>query len=267
MKMKIGLWVVAAILAVPGGSSAQGEAVTVATGEWAPYVSRKLENGGFITEIISATFRKMNLEVEFVFYPWRRCYDAVVTGRVWAAFPYSVTGGRRTEVLFSDKISHSVTRFFFHSPKENPDPPGYETLADLKQYRVGGVLGYFYEEAFAKAGLSIDAVSSEAAALEKLRLGRIELLPLNELVGWFLIRNRFTERIDHFHTLDKAYSRDDLHLIASKSYPGSEELLARFNRALKRVKDDYIYRGILERYSGMENGPETQDPNAAGGEE
>jgi polar amino acid transport system substrate-binding protein len=79
--------------------------------------------------------------------------------------------------------------------------------------------------------------------------GRTDLLPLNELVGWRIIRNRFPQRMDRFRVLEPPYSKDPLHLIVSKTYPGGDELLERFNRALQIVKNNYIYDGILERYT------------------
>jgi polar amino acid transport system substrate-binding protein len=225
---------------------AKGEELVAATGEWAPYVSQHLENGGFITQILSDAFSAMGVEVRFVFYPWRRCYESVVSNRVWAAFPYSRTEERAEEVIFSDVVSYSVTKFFVHGP---PHIEAYAGPASLKPYRIGGVIGYFYEEEFRRHGLSVDYASREISAIEMLMKGRTDLLPLNELVGWRLIRNRFPDHMDRFRVLEPPYSKDPLHLIVSKTYPGGDELLERFNRALRTVKNNYIYDGILERYT------------------
>lgn len=230
------------LLAPVGGWS---QTLTLATGEWAPYVSRDLPKNGFITEIISEALRIMDVEPRYVFYPWRRCYEGVVSGKVWAAFPYSRTEEREKEVLYSDNISYSVTKFFTYG---DADIDGYASLEALKPYRIGGIIGYFYESAFKRGGLTVDYAPGERSALEKLMLGRTDLLPLNELVGWYLIKASFPEKMDRFNTLEPPYSVDDLHLIVSKSYPDAEALLNRFNQALKTVKDNYIYEGILDRY-------------------
>jgi polar amino acid transport system substrate-binding protein len=232
-------------LCLTAPAAGRGEELIAATGEWAPYVSRRLEDKGFIARILSDAFEIMGVEARIVFYPWRRCYDSVISHRVWAAFPYSPTEERLKEVMFSDVISYSVTKFFAYG---GPEIDRYAGPAALKPYTIGGVIGYFYEEDFKRHGLTVDYAARETAAIEKLVKGRTDLLALNELVGWRLIQNRFPDRMARFRTLEPAYSRDDLHLIVSRTYPGGKELLERFNAALRTVKDNYIYDGILERY-------------------
>jgi polar amino acid transport system substrate-binding protein len=246
MKQILTVVVLVLFLLPAAAAPGQGEELVAATGEWAPYVSQHLENRGFITQILSDAFSAMGVEVRFVFYPWRRCYESVVSHRVWAAFPYSRTEERAEQVNFSDVVSYSVTKFFVYGP---PDIEVYTGPASLKSYRIGGVIGYFYEEDFRRQGLTVDYASRESSAIEMLMKGRTDLLPLNELVGWRIIRNRFPQRMDRFRVLEPPYSKDPLHLIVSKTYPGGDELLERFNRALQIVKNNYIYDGILERYT------------------
>ncbi len=243
MKIPVSIILLFFIMLIPVCATCQ--TLTVATGEWAPYVSSEMENKGFITQILTRVFEVMNAKAEYVFYPWRRCYDSVATGKVWAAFPYSYTEERAKKVYYSDKLSYSITRFFVY---KNQKIKKYNTPEDLHQYRVGGVLGYFYESAFNRLNIDVDYVSSEGAALEKLVMGRTQLLPLNELVGWYLIGEKFPDKRNDFRVLEKPYSTDDLHLIVSRNYPGSEKLLEQFNQALRYVKDVYIYNSILERY-------------------
>lgn len=221
------------------------ERLVVATGEWAPYVSEQMEDKGFMIQILSDAFDVMGVEVEYVFYPWRRCYESVTAGRVWAGFPYSRTKEREGEVLFSDVISYSITKFFVYG---NSGPDRYKGLESLKSFRIGGVIGYFYEADFKRHGLNVDYASKEISAVEMLMMGRTDALPLNELVGWRLIQNHFSKKSQGFRVLEPPYSKDDLHLIVSRRHPGGKDLLNRFNDALRQVKDDYIYEGVLERY-------------------
>ena len=73
-------------------------------------------------------------------------------------------------------------------------------------------------------------------------------MPLNELVGWALIKKEFPDEVDNFGTLLKAYSVSELKLVVSKEYPDSMELLKRFNEALKKVKTMESYEAILTKY-------------------
>ena len=122
-------------------------------------------------------------------------------------------------------------------------PPGKErkivfnSLKDLAPYRLGGVSGYFYQEMFDQAGLNVEYVNTEFQGLEKLLYGRIDLFPVNDKVGWDIIRTRFPNQSDNFQTLPNPLSDNELSLIVSRKYPGSAELLRRFNEALRRCRE------------------------------
>jgi polar amino acid transport system substrate-binding protein len=174
-----------------------------------------------------------------------RCYSLVVRGRVWAAFPYSYTEERTKDVLFSDTLGESTTRFFYYG---QDTPYQYNTLDDLKAYTIAGVKGYFYEDAFARAGLNVSYTTDETSALKRLAAGRVDLMPLNELVGWSLIKELFPDEVDRFGTLETPYDTNELKLIVSKTYPDAQDYLQRFNAALQQVKAGEAYQQILEKY-------------------
>lgn len=225
-------------------SSVSAETLVMATGEWTPYTSEHMEGYGFITEIVTEVCREMNIQPEYRFFPWRRCYTSVLSGKIWGAFPYSYTEERAKEVFFSEPVGESKTVFFYYKEKKCD----YETLADLKSCKVGGVVGYFYEEALKKAGLDVDYAPDEASAVRKLFAGRTDLLPLNELVGWRLIKTEYPDHIKEFGVLEKPYDVSELRVIASKSHPESESYLKRFNQALIKVKTSDTFKRILTKY-------------------
>ncbi|BBO88823.1 substrate-binding periplasmic protein [Desulfosarcina ovata] len=222
-------------------SLSNAQSIPLATGEWIPYSSKTLSNYGDFTARVTVVFNAMGLRPEYRFYPWGRCFDSVEKGRVWAAFPYSYTNERAEKVWFSDALSCSKTVFFHYAAGNDSKQYHYNTLEDLKPYRIGGVTGYYYVPLFKKAGLSIDYVNKEIYAMEKLKLGRIDLMPVNELVGRHLIKTHFPDCIDKFKILDKPLTVNPLRLIVSKDYPGSKELLVKFNAALKTC----IEKGLI----------------------
>lgn len=235
-------------LIFPG--AVQGKTLKLATGEWAPFTSEKIDGYGFITEIVTLVLKEMKISPKYEFYKWNRCYSMVKRGDVWAAFPYSYTEERAKEVLYSHTVGTSRTVFFRHKGSDSRIKPGikYEKLEDLKPYKIGGVKGYFYEKAFKKAGLNVSYTSDEISALKRLEAGRIDLLPLNELVGWELVKKHFPGKINEFKPLDNAYETNELKLIISKNFPDSSRLLDQFNDSLQKIKTSGGYSMILEKY-------------------
>jgi len=240
------LIVLAVCLILPSSLWAQ-KPIQLLTGEVSPYVSKALEGYGFLTEIVTLTFKEMGLKAQYKFYPWKRCEFLVKGGEAWATFPYSYTEKRAEEFHFSDIIGYSTTRFFYY---KNIGTLHYETIEDLKQYKLGGVSGYFYEERFKKAGLRVSYSRNELIAMKKLIAGRVDFLPINEVVGWELIRKNFPQEIiKGFGTLEKPLSQDPLRLMVSKAYPDSQSLLNHFNTTFKKVKKTPAYNTILNKYS------------------
>jgi len=238
------LWIVWIII-IMSATSVWAETITLVTGEFPPYTSEALEDRGFSTEIISAVFQEMGKEVEYTFYPWRRCEELVQKGKAWATFPYTHTEEREKVYLFSDNISDSITHFFYY--KENKAYT-YNTLEDLKDYKVGGLQGYFYEPWFEEAGLEVTYTYDHMSIIRQLINGRIELAPLNVVVGWHTIKTQFPDEAQNFDYLEKPLLVGKTHVIASKQYPGSAELLEEFNAALQRIKENGTHAAILEKY-------------------
>lgn len=221
------------------------ETIKLVTGEWPPYTTKEREGYGVITEILSEVFEEMDIEPEYEFYSWEKCYTLVKQGEVWAAFPYAYTEERAKEVLFSETIGESTTRFFYY---KIPPAKTYEILEDLQPYKIVGVKGYFYKEDFQQASLNVTYLDNETQALQKLFAGEADLMPLNELVGWALIKDLFPDNVDEFGTLETPYNVHELKLIVSKDYPESNKLLKQFNKALKRFKNSKYYNAILRKY-------------------
>lgn len=235
----------------PTETAASSNKILFATGEWAPFTSESMDGKGFFTEIVTAVLNEMGAEYEYAFYPWERCEKAVESGNVWAAFPYAYTAERAEKYLYSEKMAFAYTKFFYYKKNPNSGKFKYDTLEDLKNFKVGGINGYFYKDAFDKAKLNVDWVSNEDEALKMLIKGRIDLAPFSELAGWDMIKKNFPDEVDNFAILDKPINADnaDLSLIVSKAYPNSQELLDKFNKAFQTIKDNGTYDSIMKKYN------------------
>ncbi len=221
--------------------------IKLATGEYPPYASAEMPGYGCVTEIVSATLKEMGVTPDYIFYPWKRCERTVELGKIWATFPYSVTEKRTRDFLFSDVLLVTSTNFFFY--KKRTPKFKWDTLADLKPYTIGGVLGYYYKAEFEKAKLIVDYAPSETMTLKKLIHDRVALAPLDEAVGWNLIKKHFPEELINIGMAEKAHETSGNYLMVSKSYPDSENLLNRFNNALNTIKHNGIMTMILKKYN------------------
>ncbi|MCG8617533.1 MAG: transporter substrate-binding domain-containing protein [Desulfobacterales bacterium] len=222
------------------------QTLTLTTGEWAPYTSSSMEGKGVFTEIVSAVFNEMGKTPDVKFYPWKRCESMVGNRKALAAFPYIITEERQAKFAFSDTVLASREMFFYFG--DRMDGVQWQALEDLKPYKIGGTIGYHYEETFKAAGLEMDYNPKEAASIKKLRVGRVDLFPVDELVGRQLIKSIFPGEANNFKTLAKPNTETDLRLMVNKNDAGAMATLEEFNKALAAIKANGAYQAILKKY-------------------
>ncbi len=228
------------------------EKLVLATGKWPPYSSEDMEGYGIASRVITEVFRKIGIETEYKFYPWKRGELLIQEGNVFATFPYTRTEERLEKYLFTDEyIIYDKTVFFYYKEHHTKDDFKFEKIEDLTSYNIIGLSGYHYLEKFRKAGLyeKLDITDGEETAFDKLIAGRNDLLPISEAVGWEIIKADFPEEVDNFDTLDKPLVTSGFGLMVSKVYPDSEKLLNRFNKAFQTVIESGRYEKILSEYN------------------
>lgn len=121
----------------------------------------------------------------------------------------------------------------------------------------GGGIKYSYgpefDAALAAGAFSMDRAPNDRINFEKLLAGRVQLYPQEISVGYFAIRENFTPaqqaKITHH---PKAILNNLSYVLFPKSLPGSEVLLARFNKRLKEFKDSGKYQLYIDRLTAKE---------------
>ena len=225
--------------------------VILTTGDWPPYVFQGADDPGPIPAIVVAAFKEVGITPKIVFYPWVRAEDEVRQGNAFAAFPYAVTPDRQKEFDFSDSM-YTVQAKFFYSKLYHPNGITYNALEDLRSYKIGALLGSWYVTTFSNAGLQVEYVSTNDQNVQKLALGRIDLMIEEENTVWSVIRKLYPNDVNQFATLDKPLDQpgvvNDLSLMVSRTYPNSAELLQQFNTGLAAIRANGTYDQILAKY-------------------
>lgn len=228
-------------------AAAQTELVIV-TGEIPPLISEQPEKS-FLTAVFQAVEKEMGVKFVFQFMPWKRCEQSVEELKAWGAIPYVRTPEREKIFDFSDRLFNSSSKLFAYSSDGKIRDISYTELSDLKKYRIGGVRGYWYEKKFREAGIELELVTSEEQNLKKLGAGRVDLVPIDETAGWDIIKRLFPkEEVGKFFTLTKPFHTKDCFLMTSKQYPNGQELLTKFNTALKKVKDNGDFQKLADKF-------------------
>ena len=220
------------------GSAQAAEQVRLTNGEWPPYLGETLPHHGVASRIVAEAFALQGVEVQWEFHPWARSLKMAEQGlrdgsAVWLANPE-----REQRFHISEPMVESGY-YLFHRKIHAFD---WSDVEDLRGLRIAGTRGYDYGEAFERAEaageLKVVRLTGDEQGLRQLLAGRIDLFPVDKVVGFDLLYQKFSaaerQRLS-FHR--KPLRSDSLHLLLSREVPGNAELMQRFNRGLNQLRD------------------------------
>lgn len=217
---------------------AVAEPVRLTNGEWPPYLGEHLPHNGVASRIVAEAFALQGIDVRWEFHPWARSLQLAERGQRAGSAVWLRSNERDAKFFISDPVVESGY-YLFHRKGFNFD---WTEVADLQSRRIVGTRGYDYGEAFQHAEsngqLRVNRVTSDETAFRQLLAGRVDLFPMDKVVGFDMLHQHFTaaERAQlSFHP--KPLRADSLHLLLSRKVAGNAELLERFNLGLAQLRE------------------------------
>ncbi|MBF0203500.1 MAG: transporter substrate-binding domain-containing protein [Desulfamplus sp.] len=245
------LWLVAIIIC--GGSLTcstvfANKTVKLAIGDWAPYTSETDPKGKLLEEVVTEAFKAEGIDVQYAYFPWKRSYVNAEKGQYDGTFPWNKTP-EREEAFYTHKISLiKDDGVYFHLKSK---PFDWNTIEDLKKYKVGVTIGYKQEELYKQNGITADTVPEEAMNFKKMLAGRIDIYQTSKVVGYSTINSLFSpDDAAKFTNHPKAVETDEYYILFSKKTPDGKELGDKFDEGMKKIKDSGVYDKILAKYLG-----------------
>lgn len=233
-----------------GGYNAHAEKVSIAVGDWPPYLSEKLKHNGIIGHLLSDIFQAEGHQLSFEFVPWGRAYDEAKIGKqdmtgVWMHKPE-----REKDFLYSDPVLNEKF-VFFHLKSTEFD---WQTLQDLEGIAIGGGHEYSYGEAFdaalAAGKLTIERVTSKRLNWRKLFLGRILIYPEEITVGYSSLKQHFhSDKVRLVTHHPKPLLNNLSYVLFPKSAKKSRIYLQIFNERLKKFRQSGKYETYFKAFN------------------
>lgn len=156
--------------------------------EWQPYVSNKLEQHGWSSYVASAAGSQVGYQAVIAYFPWTRAVQLGTKDPNYAGyFPAYFTEERAKSCHFSRPIGSSTVGFAYLKNA----PLAWTSLQDLAALRVGVVAGFSNGpefDAWARDGrIKPDASPSDVLNLRKLLAGRVDTVVIDKLVLRYLL--------------------------------------------------------------------------------
>ncbi len=207
---------------------------------------------GVDTEIIEMVLKRLGYAPKIEMMPWKRVQIYAKRGILAGIYSLTKTKEREKFYYFSDPIN-SVRDVFFKLKKNKI---AWNTLDDLKNYKLGASSGYGYPEVFMKAlkskkFKSVDMLigqSVEQRHLKRLLLGRIDICICEISVCQYLIKQN-SPGFDSIDFIDKTIGEERYYYIGfSKKWPGAERIVKEFNVELSKFIAEGKRNAIFNKY-------------------
>jgi polar amino acid transport system substrate-binding protein len=206
--------------------------------EYAPYMGEQLPFGGILSRVVTEVFRRGNVTVKYGWYPNNRTIQMARTGDADGSLGWTPTDERLKDLLFSDEVLPFRMVLF----QRLGESYSWKTLEDLAPYRFGITAGNFYSDTFThlqeRGVLKVDVTTDDVSNLRKLAAGRIDLFPMEGEAGQLTTRLHLPPSMAaRIVPQAREYWSTPLCVVVWRKHPHAAELIRRFNRELKKMKD------------------------------
>lgn len=247
--------VVLLALSISATAQTESDTVRITNGEWPPYLGKEEPGYGIASRIVTRAFERAGYQVEYGFFPWSRSLYLAREGHWDGTAVWLPSEERFQDFHVSEPVI--VTEYvFFHRRDTAFD---WDMVADLSGYRIGLTQDYDYGQVIENA-MDLELVHTETVAsdrlnFEKLIAGRIDLFPMDRVVGQEMLREQFSRKERKKITWHPNPVRlDRLRLMLSREVPANAERIEAFNKALRAMRLEGEIEEILVRALGSRRG-------------
>ena len=222
------------------GMGVGAQALSLATGEYAPFVSQDLPGGGVLSRIVVAAFKSQGSDVTLTYLPWQRGYDATRKGNFQGTYPYVKNAERQADFLFSGPIFVDIIRLFGLAALPR-DTSWTDKLICVP-------LGFAIQQIqpFAQAhGARLERPSSMVHCFQLLQRGRVQGVWSSEAVAEHETRSLRAQGLQYRALMLDVDYPVEYFLIVPKRQNGAVEMLDRFNAGLNALRKSGAYRKIV----------------------
>lgn len=243
MKTIISVIIVASI--IMNGACLADHSINLASGEWAPYLSKNLPYFGAASHIVTEAFSAVGIETAYGFYPWKRAYKLSREGICHGTPVWVFTPERAEDFYYSDVVI-SDNEFLFHLKETDLK---WKKIEDLKGLTIGATLHTVYpplERAADQGILRIERAGNYENLYRRLLKKRIDAIPQVSHVGKHYLRTTLSPQDRAKITFSRTILQERrYHLILCKKLEINKKYLKKFNQGLSIIRTSGIYEQIM----------------------
>lgn len=235
-------------LSVSFASLSQAQEVSMTTTNWAPFYGNELEQGGFISAIVSESFKASGYESQIEFTQWKDAMALVKSGKKDVLVGAYYSEERAQDYHVSIPIYSVLTGVI---KQEGLDLNFYSSFEMLNQYKIGKMEGGVISQSFdAFPFQSIQGYSGAEEGLKALANGDINLYADNLSVVKSIAGKMGIDQ-SQLSMVQPPIEKNDLYVMISKNIENAEKIRDDFNTGFIMIQANGTYQKILKKFEQL----------------
>jgi polar amino acid transport system substrate-binding protein len=204
---------------------------------------------GFSTEVVEAVLKEIDVQARFQIMPWARAYATALHAQNVLIFSIMRTPDRERLFKWVGVVSPPDGSYLFALRERRIK---LDRLSDALDYKIGTINGdareqYMETKGFVK-GRQLQGNSNPKTTYEKLKLGRVDLWAMSEMVATDIVRR---DGGDPSQVLVRALQLTELGSGGSYMAFGpntDDQLVERFRKGLEAVKANGTFAALQKKW-------------------
>lgn len=235
-------------LSISIASVSQAQDVSLTTTNWAPFYGSELEQGGFITSIVSESFKASGYTSQIEFNQWKEAMRLVKSGEKDVLVGAYYSDERAQDYHVSIPIYSVMTGII---KQQGLDLDFYSSFEMLNQYKIGKMEGSVISQSFdAFPFQNIQGYSVAEEGIKALANGDINLYADNLSVVKS-IASRIGMDPSKLSMVQPPIEKNDLYVMISKNIPEAEKIRDDFNAGFIMIQTNGTYEKILKQFEQL----------------
>lgn len=210
---------------------------------WAPYTDPALPRQGIASAIVLTALARAGYRAEIRYMPWSRALASTYMRHSDGVVGVWLTGQRRARLLYSDSYLTNDLYLFHARPERCPGRAPDATIGVGRDYD-------YSDDFLARYGKAIKPVDNIKQNLQKLRLGRIDVMLEDQRAVAYAAR-QYRDALDGMRPA-RCGARPllslPLHFGINRDYPNAGAIIQAFNLQLKAMKKDGTLDAMLQTH-------------------
>jgi len=229
-------------------SLSQAQEVSLSTTDWEPFYGSNLEQGGFISAIVSESFKASGYKSYLEFIQWKEAMRRVKAGEKDVLVGAFYSDERAQDYHVSMPIYSVLSGVIKH---QNLDLDFYSSFEMLNQYKIGKIEGAVISQSFDSFPFQkIQRYEATVDGINALEKGDINLFADNLSV----VKSAASKMgIDpkKFTMVQPPIEKNDLYVMISKNISNSEKIRDDFNAGFIMIQANGTYEKILNKFEQL----------------